>query len=110
VLLLLLLLFVAVPQNSSATEHLNIHHQRQNSTFRRYITYAAYTRAVKELAAYGSVGIEALRYKLKGRGFKTRLGERFPSISINVPAALDPRVYTVPNINEYQKQKNVSTE
>jgi hypothetical protein len=54
----------------------------------------------------GSVAVEALFYKLKDCGFETRRGKLIFSISLILPAALGPGVYSVSNINYYQKQKN----
>jgi hypothetical protein len=51
--------------------------------------------------------VKALRYKPEGRGFKTRLGERFLSIFLILPAALGPGVHSASNKNEYQRE-NVS--
>jgi hypothetical protein len=54
----------------------------------------------------GNVVVMAPCYKPEGRGFETRLGERFFSIYIILPGALGPAVYSSSNRNEYQKQKN----
>jgi hypothetical protein len=58
-----------------------------------------------------SIVVKALCYKPVGRGFETRLGERFLSIYLILPVALGPGVYSASNRNEYQKHKtNVSWE
>jgi hypothetical protein len=49
---------------------------------------------------------QALCYKLEGRGFETRWGERFLSIYLILSVALGPGVYSASNRNEYEKQKN----
>jgi hypothetical protein len=51
------------------------------------------------------VVVKALYYKPKGCGFEIRIGECF-SVYLILLAALGPEVYTAPNRNEYQKQKN----
>jgi hypothetical protein len=48
---------------------------------------------------------KALCYQPEGRGFDTRWGEWIFSIYLILPVTLGP-VYSVSNINEYQKQKN----
>jgi hypothetical protein len=53
-----------------------------------------------------SVVVKALCYKPEGRGFETRLSERFLSIYLILPAALGPGIYSASNRNEYQKHKN----
>jgi hypothetical protein len=50
--------------------------------------------------------VEALGYKLGGRGFDTLRGERIFSIYLIPPAALGPGVYSASNRNEYQKKIN----
>jgi hypothetical protein len=47
--------------------------------------------------------VKALCYKPEGCGFETRISERMFSI---LPVALGPGVYSAPNRNEYQKEKN----
>jgi hypothetical protein len=51
--------------------------------------------------------MKVLSYKPEGRGFKARLGERFLSISLIFPTALDTGVYSATSGNECQKQKNI---
>jgi hypothetical protein len=48
--------------------------------------------------------VKAIYYKLEGRGFETRWGERIFSIYLIFSAVLDPGVYSVCNKNEYQKK------
>jgi hypothetical protein len=50
-----------------------------------------------------SIVVEALCYKLQGRGFVTGKGEWMFSIYLILPAALGPAVYSASNRNEYQK-------
>jgi hypothetical protein len=57
------------------------------------------------MGARGSV-VEVLCYKLEGRGFEIRWGNRIFSIYVILPAALGPGIYPASNRNEYQKQKN----
>jgi hypothetical protein len=57
-------------------------------------------------SAHGSLVVKALCYKPEGRGFEIRWGKLIFSIYLIIPAALGPGVYSVSNINEYQKQKN----
>jgi hypothetical protein len=54
--------------------------------------------------------VKALCYKQEDRGFETRLGERFFSIYLILPAALGPGAYSISNTNESQKQKNYVSE
>jgi hypothetical protein len=70
------------------------------------LLYIFYKRKLKE--ACGSVVAKALRYKLEGRGFETRWSEWMFSIYHIIPAIVRPEVHSASNINEYQKQKNVS--
>jgi hypothetical protein len=49
---------------------------------------------------------EVLCYKPEDHWFETRLGERNFSIFLILPEGLGPGVYSAPNMNEYQKQKN----
>jgi hypothetical protein len=58
------------------------------------------------LGAWSSVVVKVLCYKPEGRGFETRWGEWISSIYLIFPATLCPGVYSAPNRNEYQKQKN----
>jgi hypothetical protein len=52
-----------------------------------------------------------LDYTPEGRRFETRWGELFFSIYVILPTSLGFVIYSVCNINEYQKQKyNVSAE
>jgi hypothetical protein len=53
----------------------------------------------------GSVMIEALRHKPKGRGFETRCDNWVLSSYLILPAVLGPEVYSAPNRNEYQSHK-----
>jgi hypothetical protein len=55
---------------------------------------------------YVSEMVKALCYKPEGLGFGTQGGELIFSIYLILPAALGPRVYSVSNRNEYQKQVN----
>jgi hypothetical protein len=78
----------------------------QTSIYHRFIWTFVY-------CACGSVVVEALCYKPKGRGFETRWRELILSFHLIVPAALDPGVCWASDRNEYQKQKqknNVSAE
>jgi hypothetical protein len=59
-----------------------------------------------DIWARRSVVVEALCYKLAGRGFETRRSELIFSSYLILPAALGPGVYSAFNRNEYQKQKN----
>jgi hypothetical protein len=52
----------------------------------------------------GSIEVEALCYKLEGRGFETQRAEFFP-IYLLLPAALGPVVHSASNRNDYHKQK-----
>jgi hypothetical protein len=53
----------------------------------------------------GSVLIEALSYKPKGRRFETRRDNSIVSIYLILPAAQGSWIYTASNRNEYQRQK-----
>jgi hypothetical protein len=50
--------------------------------------------------------IKALCYKPEGWRFETRWGELILSIYLILSAALGPTIFSVPNTNEYQKQKS----
>jgi hypothetical protein len=50
--------------------------------------------------------VEAICYKLEGRGFETKWGKLIFSIYLILPAALGPGVYSAYDRDEYQKQKN----
>jgi hypothetical protein len=60
------------------------------------------------LGACGSMVVNALFYKPKGRGFDTRWGECFFffSIYLILSAALGPAVHSASDRNKYQKLKN----
>jgi hypothetical protein len=55
----------------------------------------------------GRIVGKALRYKLEGPLFDTRLSKLFLSIFLVLPAALSHRVYSASNRNEYQRQKQI---
>jgi hypothetical protein len=59
----------------------------------------------------GTVVVEALCYKPEGRGFGTRWCEWISSIYLNLPAALDPGLYSASNricFNSFISNQNYS--
>jgi hypothetical protein len=63
-------------------------------------------REKKYLMAHrDSIVVKALCYKSDRRGFETERGKRILSIYLILRAALGPGLYSISNINEYQKQK-----
>jgi hypothetical protein len=50
--------------------------------------------------------IKAMRFKPVSRGYGNRGGECILSITLILPAALGPGVYSASNSNDCQKQKN----
>jgi hypothetical protein len=63
-------------------------------------------RTIESCNVEWGVGVKALCYKPEGRGFETDDVSDLCSIYLILPAAIGPGVYSAPNRNEYQKQKN----